>query len=105
MTLAANTGRQVPCPTAHEALCQAMVAAVETLRDGRLAEADFGRFADLDAGWYWRLKISHDVTSEHPHLRDGEDTLARRTRMVIESWKRRVAYYEQDFTPGDADGS
>lgn len=95
--------KQVPCPTADDALCQAMVAAVETLKDGRLAEADFGRFADLDAGWWWRLKVVFDVTSEHPRLKEGEDSLERRTRVVIESWKRRVAYYERGITPGDAD--
>jgi hypothetical protein len=78
-----------------------MVAAVETVRDGWLSEADFGQFSDVNAGWYWTLKITREVTSEHPNLRPGDDTLARRTRVVIESWQRRVAYYRQDFTPAD----
>jgi len=93
------TTAKPPCPTAEDALAQAMVAAVETLPEGgMLAEADFGRFTDLDAGWYWTLKITREVTSEHPRLRRGDDTLERRTRLVIESWKRRFIYYEQDFT-------
>jgi hypothetical protein len=77
-----------------------MVAAVETLGDGELTEAAFGRFNDLDAGWYWKLTITRLVTSEHPNLRrGGEDTLERRTRLVVGSWKRHAALYEQDFTP------
>lgn len=93
------TTAKVPCPTAEDALIQAMTAAVETLRDGWLSEADFGRFADLSSGWYWKLKMTSEVTSEHPSLRPGDDTLARRTRVVIEAWQRRLAYYKQDFTP------
>jgi len=93
-----TTGKP-PCPTAEDALAQAVTAAAETLPEGGvLAEADFGRFTDPESGWWWRLKISREVTSEHRHLAQGGDTLERRTRLVIESWKRRFIYYEQDFT-------
>lgn len=91
-----------PCPTAEDALCQAMVAAVESVTEpGALSNASFGRFSDLDAGWHWALTVTREITSEHPHLRRGEDTLEQRTRLVIMAWHRDVARYRQDFTPAE----
>jgi hypothetical protein len=90
------------CPTAEDALTQAMVAAVETVTEpGVLSSASFGRFSDMSAGWHWTLTVSREITSEHPHLRRADDTLERRTRIVIESWHRDVARYRQDFTPAE----
>lgn len=92
------SGKPVQCPTADDALCQAMAAAVETVRDGYLEDADFGWFADRATGWYWKLKTVRTLTSAHPHLQDAEDTVTRRVRIILDSWRRRVAYYEQDFS-------
>jgi hypothetical protein len=96
-----TTGKP-PCPTAEDALTQAMVAAVETITEpGVLASASFGQFSDVSAGWHWTLTVTREITSEHPRLRRGEDTLERRTQLVIESWHRDVARYRQDFTPAE----
>lgn len=80
-----------------------MVRAVETLGEpGQLTEARFGQFADLSAGWHWTLTVTREITSEHPHLAGrSADSLTRRTRLVIDSWKRDVARYRQELTPED----
>jgi len=92
-----------PCPAAEDALCQAMVRAVETLGEpGVLTGASFGRFTDPAEGWHWELEVSRRITSDHPHLRRDSDNLDRRTRMIITAWQRDVARYRQDFTPAEA---
>src|SRR5262249_50242858 len=68
--------KHVPCPTAEDALSQALVAALDSLSEDRLTEADFGQFSDRSAGWYWTLTFARRVTSDHRHLREmyGKDT-------------------------------
>lgn len=94
-----------PCSTAEDALCQAVIRAVETLGEpGELTDVSFGQFTDLSAGWHWTLTVTRHITSEHPSLGGSPagrstDSLKRRTSMIIESWKRDVARYRQNFTP------
>lgn len=94
------TAGKPPCPTAEDALAQAMVAAVETVTEpGTLTGASFGLFASLDAGWHWTLTVTREISSTPGQA--SRDTLERRTRLVIESWHRDVALYRQDFTPAE----
>lgn len=94
------TRAQPPCPTAEDALCQAMVRAVETLTEpGLLTGASFGRFTNPAEGWHWELELSRRITSDHPHLKREPDRLDHRTRIIITAWQRDVARYQRDFTP------
>jgi hypothetical protein len=87
------------CPTAEDAVTQAMVAAIETITEpGILTEARFGQFSD-GSGWHWTLTVTREIASNPGRI--SEDTLERRTRLVIEAWHRDVARYRQDFTPAE----
>lgn len=91
------SGKKVPCPTAEEALCQAMERAMDTMDEpGELADVSIGRFADLDAGWYWTLRITREITSEHPHLRKTPDNRTRRVRLVTQAYTIALARYTED---------
>lgn len=91
------TGKQVPCLTAEEALCQAMERAMDTMGEpGELTEASIGRFADLDAGWHWSLKITRAITSEHPHLRHAPDNRTKRIKLVVQAYTIALARYTED---------
>jgi hypothetical protein len=73
-----------------------MQRAVETAGEpGTLTSVTFGRFADLDAGWYWTLSVTREITSEHPHLAPSEDGLGRRIKLVVTEWRTAVRRYEE----------
>jgi hypothetical protein len=82
------------CPTATDALCQAMERAMDTMGDpGVLTAVSFGRFSEPGAGWYWTLDITRRIASEHGHLKQRPDHRDVRIRMVFEQWQHDTARY------------
>lgn len=92
------------CPTATDALVQALAKAVEPVvagrTDGQLGNVSFGRFAAEGQGWYWQLDIITEYRS-YPAHRSSEDTIERRIRMIIEKWKLDVGKYEEQEGAGE----
>jgi hypothetical protein len=91
------------CPTATDALVQALTAAVTPLHggrvDGRLDNVEFGRFSAEGAGWYWQLDVTVEYRSDPKHL-DGADTIERRIRRITEKWTLDVGRYEHPREDG-----
>lgn len=91
------SGKPVQCKTADEALAQAVAAAAESAsQPGELRDALFGRFADLDAGWWWRLEVTRLISSEHPGGDPDRDPVIRRVKLVVDCWRRACARYEEE---------
>ena len=84
-----------PCPTKADALKQALVAAVTDERGGTVTDVTFGRFADLEAGWYWHIDFTRTVASDHPNLRRTPDDTERKIHCVVEKWLLDTARYEE----------
>jgi hypothetical protein len=89
--------KPVQCRTADDALAQAVAAATESAsQPGELRDALFGRFADRDAGWWWRLEITRFMSSEHPAGDPEHDSVGRRVKLVVICWRRACASYEEE---------
>jgi hypothetical protein len=85
------------CPTSTDALVQALTAAVSSIgTGGRLAEAEFGRYAATDAGWHWKLSVTREYASDDKLRYDREDTLERRIRLILVQWQKDQARHEAD---------
>jgi hypothetical protein len=88
-----------PCPTAQDALKQALVAVLSDTRGGSVTDVSFGRYADLEAGWYWSADITRKLAPPGSKLLNHEDdTLERKVHQVVERWVLDTARYPQDFT-------
>jgi hypothetical protein len=92
------------CPTATDALVQALTAAVRPggggRVEGRLDKVEFGRFSAEEAGWYWQLGVITEMCSDPKHRTDLDDTIERRIRMIIEKWKIDIGRYEHPREDG-----
>jgi hypothetical protein len=86
-----------PLPTPHKALAAAIRSAMTAPLDGRLTEAHFSRYADLSAGWNFRLVFLREVTDTGT----GEpDVLARRIDFIIDCWERSGTVFEEIAAQG-----
>lgn len=89
------------CPTAHEALKQVLAAVLSDSGAGHVTNVSFGRYADLDAGWYWHVDITRRLAMPGSKLDMEDDSLEQKIRQVVERWVLDTARYQQDFTPED----
>jgi hypothetical protein len=87
------------CKTAEDALAAAIVAAADMEEDVELYDATFGRYADLDAGWWWELKFLRTLGMTS-HAGSG-DAFAKRAGRIISLWTQSVARYADDDDKGD----
>lgn len=87
---------KVPCPTAVDALKQALTAVLSDPGPGTVTDVSFGRYADLDAGWYWTADITRRIAPPGSKLDREDDSLERKVHQVVERWKLDTARYEGD---------
>jgi hypothetical protein len=86
------------CPTAQDALKQALVAVLSDQGSGVVTDVTFGRYADLEAGWYWSADITRKLVMPGSKLgQDPDDTIERKVHCVVEKWLLDTAS-KQDFT-------
>jgi hypothetical protein len=92
-------GVKPQCPTAQDALKQALVAVLSYSGPGHVTDVTFGRYADLESGWYWHADVTRRLAMPGSKLDQEDDTLERKILKVVERWVLDTARYEQDFTP------
>lgn len=95
------TNGKAQCPTAHDALKQALVAVLSDSGPGRVTDVSFGRYADLDAGWHWHADVTRRLAMPGSKLDQEDDSLERRIHQVVERWVLDTARYRQDLTTGE----
>ena len=88
-------GAKVTLATPEAALSAAILAAIEQPMATVLSDITFGRYANLENGWYWELKFTTTVgMTTGP---GDSDAIERRVPAIITRWKNDVAKY----APGD----
>jgi hypothetical protein len=86
----------VQCPTAQDALKQALVAVLSDTGRGHVTDVSFGRYADLDAGWYWHADITRRLAMPGSKLDEDDDSLKQRVHHVVERWVLDTARYKEE---------